>query len=117
MLTPAHRARVRATQLETMKRRGQIWRTPPRASGGKTPAPVQVAADVPCQIWPAATAAKLIAAVPDVGSGRYDAIGFCLDDVDLRAGDELRVDDQRYKVAGIGRWATLLVAGLSELAS
>ncbi len=115
MLTDAHKARLRATQRATLPLRAAIWRTPPAPAGGKSPAPAPIADAVPCQIWPAAEAQKLTAAMPDLGGGRSSHVGFLLDDADLQSGDELRVATGRYKVLGVGYWSTLLVAGLSEL--
>lgn len=117
MLTAAHRARMRATQLASLPKRAEIWRVPPRDASRKTLAPAKVAENVACQIWPAAQAAKILTAVPDLASGRYAEIGVFLDDADIRAGDELRIGARVVMIGGVGQWTTLKVCGLSELAS
>lgn len=115
LLTDTHKAIMRSVQARALTASADIWRSP--APGvGRVGASTQIAAAAPCQIWPATsnnTAVHKFLALPEIAAARASHLAFFLDDIDIRAGDELRHGTARYKIEQVATMTTMRAAALS----
>jgi len=114
-LSLAQKASIRAVHTTDHTDSLDLYRSP-AASSSKIGAVALVTASVPCRVWEATQAPKLVQALPEIAAARAEKIAFFLDTIDVRRGDELRdAAGTKYKVDGLGVWQTVKVAALAAV--
>jgi hypothetical protein len=104
-------------QIVSEQTAADLYRSP-AAVAGKTGARTLTTEAIPIILRPTGKDDGNIRLIPlanPLNAARVGHIGKMAVTIDVRSGDELRIDDTRYLVEGVGAWSTMILVALSEI--